>query len=282
MSQPATMAAIAFTKMQGAGNDFVVLDTLRGARLPDAALARRLADRHFGVGCDQIMVVTASTRPDCRYGYRIYNADGSAAGQCGNGARCIARYLAREHGLRSGEQLDSPAGAIAVEFSADGDVELAMGMPRFDPADVPFIAESAALRHLIEVDGETCEIAVISMGNPHAVLLVDAVRSAPVDRLGPALATHPRFPQGANVGFVERIDRGHIRLRVYERGVGETLACGSGACAAVVALRELGELDDVVEVSLPGGRLRVSWPGPGSPVRLAGPAEFVFEGVLSP
>ncbi len=282
MSRPVAMAAIAFTKMQGAGNDFVVLDTLRGAPLPDPALARRLADRHFGVGCDQIMVVTASTRADCRYGYRIYNADGSEAGQCGNGARCIARYLAREHGLRSGEQLDSPAGAIAVEFCTDGEVELAMGMPSLDPVEVPFVAAAPAPRYPIEVDDQTLDIAVVSMGNPHAVLVVDSVRAAPVDRLGPALATHPRFPEGANVGFVERIDRGHLRLRVHERGVGETLACGSGACAAVVALRMLGELDEVVEVSLPGGRLRVSWPGPGSPVQLAGPAEFVFEGVLTP
>jgi diaminopimelate epimerase len=276
------MAAIAFTKMQGAGNDFVVLDTLRGAPLPDAALARRLADRHFGVGCDQIMVVTASTRADCRYGYRIYNADGSAAGQCGNGARCIARYLAREHGLHSGEQLDSPAGPIAVEFTADGEVELAMGLPGLDPAALPFLAETPARCHAIDLDGTRLEISVVSMGNPHAVLVVDAVHSAPVERIGPALARHPRFPEGANVGFAERVDRGHLRLRVYERGVGETLACGSGACAAVVALRMVDELDDVVEVSLPGGRLRVSWPGPGSPVRLAGPAEFVFEGVLSP
>jgi diaminopimelate epimerase len=276
------MAAIAFTKMQGAGNDFVVLDTLRGAPLPDAALARRLADRHYGVGCDQIMVVTPATRSGCRYGYRIYNADGSEAGQCGNGARCIARYLARVHDLQSGERLDSPAGAIAVAFTADGEVELAMGLPRFDPAAVPFLAAREAPRHAIEVAGADLEIAVVSMGNPHAVLVVDAVRSAAVERIGPALATHPRFPEGTNVGFVERVDRSHVRLRVYERGVGETLACGSGACAAVVALRVLGELDESVEVDLPGGRLRVSWPGPGAPVRLAGPAEFVFEGTLSP
>jgi diaminopimelate epimerase len=276
------MRTIAFTKMQGAGNDFVVLDTLRGAPLPDAALARRLADRHFGVGCDQIMVVIPATRADCRFGYRIYNADGSAAGQCGNGARCIARYLAREHGLRSGERLDSPAGAIAVAFSDDGEVELEMGLPHLDPAAVPFLAESAGPRHAIEVDGETLVISVVSIGNPHAVLVVDAVHSAPVARIGPALARHWRFPNGANVGFVERIDPHHIQLRVYERGVGETLACGSAACAAVVALRELGELSARVQVDLPGGRLRVSWPGRGAPVRLAGPAEFVFEGSLSP
>lgn len=264
-----------FTKMHGAGNDFVVLDRMQGAPLPDAALAQRLADRHFGVGCDQIMVVE---RVEAGYGYRIYNADGSVAGQCGNGARCVAMYLKVRYGLDSGALLQSPAGPIAVHFPDADTVELSLGAPRFAPAEVPLKADAAALRYALGVGGRQIEFAALSMGNPHAVIEVADVASAPVATLGPRLERHPRFPDRTNVGFVERVDASHLRLRVWERGVGETLACGSGACAAMVAMRRWGRVDAEVAIDLPGGRLGVRWAGAEAPVYLSGPAVFVFDG----
>lgn len=272
--------SLRFTKMHGAGNDFVILDRLAGAPVPDAALARRLADRHVGVGCDQIMLVEAARGPGEAFSYRIINADGSPAGQCGNGARCVARYLRERHGLVDGGVLGSPGDAVAVHFLADGEIELALGVPRFEPADIPFLAPRREARYLLEAAGARHRIAALSMGNPHALLEVDDIDAAEVARIGAAIERHPRFPDRANVGFVQRLGRAHLRLRVWERGVGETLACGSGACAAMVALRVVDAVDAAVAIELPGGRLRVRWAGEGTPAYLAGPAEFVFDGEL--
>lgn len=272
--------SLRFTKMHGAGNDFVILDRLAGAPFPDAALARRLADRHCGVGCDQIMVIEAAVAAGQAYAYRILNADGSAAGQCGNGARCVARYLRERHGLADGALLGSPGDTVAVHFLADGQIELALGVPRFEPSEIPLRAAAREARYRLELDGGSAEIAALSMGNPHAVLQVADVGLAAVARLGPLVEHHARFPDRANVGFVQVLDRSHLRLRVWERGVGETLACGSGACAAMVALRLVDAVDAAVAIDLPGGRLRVRWAGEGEPVYLAGPAEFVFDGEL--
>jgi len=274
------VSALRFTKMQGAGNDFVILDRIAGAPFPDAALARRLADRHFGVGCDQIMVIEAA--PAGGYAYRIVNADGSAAGQCGNGARCVSRYLRERHGLADGAVLDSPGGPVVVHFLDGGEVELALGVPRLEPADIPFLAPRCQTRYLIDLGDAQYPIAALSLGNPHAVLTVDSVALAPVAQVGAQIECHARFPDRANVGFVEIVDRSHLRLRVWERGVGETLACGSGACAAMVALRLTDEIDAAVAIDLPGGRLRVRWAGNGQPVYLAGPATFVFDGEFYP
>ncbi len=274
------MSGIRFTKMHGAGNDFVILDRIAGAPFPDVALSRHLADRHFGVGCDQIMVVDAA--PAGSYAYRIVNADGSAAGQCGNGARCVARYLRDRHGLVDGAVLDSPGGPVVVNFLGDGDIELALGVPRLEPSEIPFHAPQCQARYLIDLDGVLHSIAALSMGNPHAVLTVDSVTLAPVAPVGAQIECHPRFPDRVNVGFVEIVNRNHLRLRVWERGVGETLACGSGACAAMVALRLSDEIDAEVAIDLPGGRLRVRWAGEGEPVYLAGPASFVFDGEFYP
>ena len=274
------MSGIRFTKMHGAGNDFVILDRIAGAPLPDAALAQRIADRHFGVGCDQIMLVEPAAAAGQAYSYRILNADGSSAGQCGNGARCVARYLRERHGLVEGAVLGSFGDAVAVHFLADGQIELALGVPRLAPADIPFLAAARQPRYPIDTDGGSHVIGALSMGNPHAVLTVDSVDSAPVAALGPLIERHARFPDRANVGFVEVVSRSLLRLRVWERGVGETLACGSGACAAMVAQRLVDAVDECVIIDLPGGRLRVRWAGEGQPVYLAGPAEFVFDGVL--
>lgn len=274
------MSGIRFTKMHGAGNDFVLLDRTLGAPEPDTALARRLADRHLGVGCDQIMLV--ERLPNGDFGYRIYNADGSPAGQCGNGARCVARYLRERHGLADGALLQSPGGPVTVQFLGDDRVELALGVPGLAAATVPFVADADATSYPLDALGQAWVIAALSMGNPHAVLRVSDVRAAPVDTLGPAIERHPRFPDRANVGFAEVVDRGHVRLRVWERGVGETLACGSGACAAMVALRRWDAVDAAVAIDLPGGRLHVRWQGPQTPVYLAGPAVFVFDGAFYP
>ncbi|GMU42593.1 MAG: diaminopimelate epimerase [Xanthomonadales bacterium PRO6] len=273
--------SLRFTKMHGAGNDFVILDRIAGAPFPDAALARRLADRRFGVGCDQIMLVEPARAAGEAFSYRILNADGSAAGQCGNGARCVARYLRARHGLADGAVLGSPGGMVDVRFLADGDIELSLGVPCFDPVAIPFLAGARQSRYPLELDGASLDVAVLSMGNPHAVLLVDDVAAADVAGLGSRIERHMRFPDRANVGFVQLVDRRHLRLRVWERGVGETLACGSGACAAMVALRIVDAIDDAVAIELPGGCLRVRWAGEGEAVFLTGPAVFVFDGELT-
>lgn len=272
-----------FCKMHGAGNDFVILDLRDGASPPGAALARALGDRHTGVGFDQLIAVERSDRPGCVARYRIWNADGSPAQQCGNGARCVAAWLVRD-GAASPPRfvLDSPAGAIAVDALPDGRYALDMGRPVFAPARIPFRADAEAVEYALDIDGETVRFAALSMGNPHALIEVDDLDAAPVHRLGPALQRRPEFPESVNVGFAQVLAPGRIRLRVYERGAGETLACGSGACAAVVALVRRGRVERRVSVALPGGTLDIDWPADDAPVRMAGPAAFVFEGEWNP
>jgi diaminopimelate epimerase len=268
-----------FSKMHGAGNDFVLLD-LRGGRADvDAALARALGDRHRGVGFDQLLTVEDPQRPGATARYRIWNADGSAAQQCGNGARCVAAWLVRD-GAATGERfsLDSPAGPIEVERLANARYALEMGRPQFDPARIPLAMPREALHYFAEVEGETFDFGACSMGNPHAVLLVEDIARAPVGRIGPALHASGLFPEGVNVGFAQVLAPDRIALRVFERGAGETLACGSGACAAVAVLARQGRVGRRVAVQLPGGELDIHWPTDDAPVRMAGPATFVFEG----
>ncbi|KAB2927694.1 MAG: diaminopimelate epimerase [Candidatus Contendobacter sp.] len=268
-----------FTKMQGLGNDFVVIDGINQTVMLDTVRIRRLADRHFGVGCDQVLLVEAPDRPETDFRYRIFNADGGEVEQCGNGARCFARFV-RDHKLTDKDDLRvmTAAGPLRLRLQPEGQVAVDMGQPRLEPADAPFFATERAARYPIAADGVELEIGVVSMGNPHAVLLMDDVDRAPVAHLGPLLERHGRFPQRANVGFMQVVAPDHIRLRVFERGTGETLACGSGACAAVVAGRLWGLLWPNVRVELPGGELSVHWAGEGESVTLTGPATTVFEG----
>ncbi len=272
---------IRFAKMHGLGNDFVVLDAVRQHFVPSAAEARWLADRHFGVGCDQILVVEPPQIDDADFRYRIFNADGSEVEQCGNGARCFVRFV-HEQGLTEKREIrvETMAGIIMPRLEADGQVTVDMGVPRFTPADIPFLAESDDLVQTLEFDGRSAEITAVSMGNPHAVQVVDNVDSAPVGRDGPWIEAHPRFPKRANAGFMEVVDRHAIRLRVHERGAGETLACGTGACAAVVAGIRRGLLDSPVRVTTRGGDLSIAWGGVGRPVLMTGPAVTVFTGEL--
>lgn len=268
-----------FTKMHGLGNDFVVIDGINQNVAPEPAWIRRLADRHFGIGCDQVLLVEASDRPDADFRYRIFNADGSEVEQCGNGARCFARFV-RDRGLTDKTDLRviTSAGLLRLQVQADGQVAVDMGQPRLEPAEIPFFATERACRYSIAADGVELEVGVVSMGNPHAVLVVDDVDRAPVAHLGPLLERHGRFPQRANVGFMQIVAPDRIRLRVFERGTGETLACGSGACAAVVVGRLWGLLWPNVRVELPGGELTIHWAGEGESVILTGPAMTVFEG----
>lgn len=270
-----------FTKMHGLGNDFVVIDGVNQAFVPDAEQIRFLADRRFGVGCDQVLLVERPWAEGADFGYRIFNADGGEVEQCGNGARCFARYV-REHGLSAKDRIvvDTRGARLTLEIGADGQVTVDMGVPELEPARIPFEAPAMAPEYALEVAGQTYRIGAVSMGNPHAVLLVDDVDSAPVATLGPLIESHPRFPRRVNAGFMEVVDRSHVRVRVYERGAGETLACGSGACAAVVAGRLQQRLGSEVAVDLRGGRLVISWHGPGQPVTMTGPATTVFEGQM--
>jgi diaminopimelate epimerase len=274
-------AVVSFSKMHGLGNDFVVIDAVGQALSLTPGQVQLLADRHFGVGCDQVLVVERPSRPEADFGYRIYNADGSEAEQCGNGARCFVRFV-RDRGLtaKTSVVLETVAGLVRTEVEDGNLITVEMGVPDFEPSAVPFRAERSAPSYRLEAGGESVELQALSMGNPHAVILVDDVMSAPVGRLGPLIERHERFPRRVNVGFMEVADGAHIRLRVYERGSGETLACGSGACAAVAAGRQRGLLDERVLVELPGGKLFVRWPGPGRPVSLTGPATHVFEGKI--
>ena len=280
-----------FTKMHGAGNDFVVID-LRGDALrghvaaPGPELCRALADRHTGVGCDQILTVEAPRSARAAASYRIWNADGSASQQCGNGARCIAAWVLRDSVARDPErcladrfELDSPAGTHAVEVIDLHHYRIAMGRPIFEPARIPLRGFAAAQpEYALTFGGETLAIGAVSMGNPHAVIEVDDVHAAPVAHFGPAVQRHEAFPESVNVGFAQVVARDRIRLRVYERGVGETLACGSGACAAAAVLMRRGRIDREVAVELPGGTLRIAWPDDDAQIAMAGPAAFVFEG----
>lgn len=268
-----------FTKMQGLGNDFVVIDGVNQTITLEPEHIRRLADRRFGIGCDQVLLVEATQRADADFRYRIFNADGGEVEQCGNGARCFARFV-RDRGLTEKNDLwvETLAGLLQLRLLSDGQVAVEMGQPRLEPADAPFVASERSLRYPIAADGMKLEIGVVSMGNPHAVLMVDDVDQAPVAHLGPLLERHGRFPQRANVGFMQIVSPNHIRLRVFERGVGETLACGSGACAAVVVGRLWGRLWPNVRVELPGGELEIHWAGEGESVMMTGPATTVFEG----
>ncbi len=277
-------AGRAFTKMHGAGNDFVVLDC-RGADAPDPSLCRAMADRHTGVGCDQILTIEQPRGPGALAGYRIWNADGSQAGQCGNGARCVAAWVLRDVRARGDEpprrfHLESPAGRHEVEALDDGRYRVAMGIPCFDPASVPLLGFDAPReRYVIAAGGSILEVGAVSMGNPHVVLEVEEIDVADVGVLGPRVQGYGGLPDSANVGFVQLLAPNRIRLRVYERGVGETRACGSGACAAVAVLVRRGSAAREVAVELPGGTLQVAWPSDDAPMTMAGPAEFVFEGV---
>jgi diaminopimelate epimerase len=270
---------IDFTKMHGLGNDFIVFDAPAGAALPSREQWRRLAERHTGIGFDQALVLERPRRADTAVFYRIFNADGIEVEQCGNGARCIAALLHRRGAAPAGSvTMDSPAGLIRARVQGPDAVSVDMGVPDFDPASLPFDASSEAHVYPLEVAGTQVEIGAVSVGNPHAVLTVPSVDAAPVDRLGPAIESHRRFSKRVNVGFMEIADRTHIRLRVYERGTGETLACGTGACAAVAVGRHHGRLDAEVRVRLRGGELRVNWGGAGEHIWLTGPAAVSFEG----
>jgi diaminopimelate epimerase len=268
-----------FSKMHGAGNDFVLLDLRDGRTTVTEALARALGDRHRGVGFDQLMTVHASDREGVVARYGIWNSDGSPARQCGNGARCVAAWLVRD-GAAGGERftIDGPSGLVEVERLADRRFALDLGHPEFDPARIPLAMPREAAHYFAEVEGETFDFGACAVGNPHAVLLVEDVARAPVGRIGPALQASGLFPEGVNVGFAQVLAPDRIALRVYERGAGETLACGSGACAAVAVLARQGRVGRRVAVQLPGGELDIHWPTDDAPVRMAGPATFVFEG----
>ena len=274
------MNGLKFTKMQGLGNDFVVLDGVRQHVDLSPAQVRMLADRRFGVGCDQVLLVERATG-DADFRYRIFNADGGEVAQCGNGARCFARFI-REQGLcdRDDIRVDTDTGRLSLRLADDGLVTVDMGVPRHAPDQIPLRADVEALCYRADVDGQSWEFGAVSMGNPHAVLRVEDVDSAPVLTLGPKLESHPLFPERANIGFMQLVDRHAVRLRVFERGSGETLACGSGACAAVVTGIEQGWLDSPVRVDLPGGPLSVEWQGRGTQVKMTGPAVTVFEGII--
>ena len=270
-----------FTKMHGLGNDFVVIDAINQSVDLSAEQVRRLADRHFGIGCDQVLLVERPRLPDTDFHYRIFNADGSEVEQCGNGARCFARFV-RDKGLTDKTEIPvgTAAGRILLHEEPDGRITVDMGSPILEPRLIPFLAPARAASYPLRLPQETLTIAAVSMGNPHAVVRVDSVADAPVARLGPLIENHPDFPQRVNAGFMQLVNRRQIRLRVYERGTGETLACGTGACAAVVAGRLQGLLEAEVQVALPGGELVVEWQGEGSPVLMSGPAEAVFEGSI--
>jgi len=270
-----------FTKMQGAGNDFVVLDGVSQRLALTSAQLRRLADRHFGVGCDQILLVEPPRTAGTDFRYRIFNADGGEVEQCGNGARCFVRFV-RERGLtaKNAIRVETAAGIIEPRMEPDGEVTVNMGAPVFEPKRIPFISDSDALVQPLQVGGATVEISAVSMGNPHAVQLVADVDAAPVASQGPLIERHARFPERVNAGYMQVQDRGRIRLRVYERGAGETLACGTGACAAVAAGIRRGLLDARVRVSTRGGDLTIRWEGADNPVWMTGPAVTVFEGEI--
>jgi diaminopimelate epimerase len=269
---------IRFTKMHGLGNDFVVLDAISQDFVPTPAQARFLADRHFGVGCDQILVVERATTPGVDFRYRIFNADGGEVEQCGNGARCFVRFV-HEQGLTDKREIrvETQSGLIAPRLEADGQVTVDMGAPRFQPDEIPFDSPTDAAVQPLDVDGLRIEISAVSMGNPHAVQVVADVDAAPVAEQGPRIETHPRFPRRVNAGFMQVVGRHAIRLRVHERGTGETLACGTGACAAAVAGIRRGLLDSPVRVSMRGGELSIAWSGAtDDPVLMTGPATTVF------
>jgi len=271
-----------FTKMHGAGNDFVVLNGVREQIRLTPEQLRLMADRHFGVGCDQILLVETTEFPDADFRYRIFNADGGEVEQCGNGARCFVRFV-HDQGLTHKREIvvETKSGLISPRLEEDGRVTVNMGAPILEVARIPFKTDSDAVVQALEVNGATVQITAVSMGNPHAVQVVDDVELAPVAVQGPLIEHHPQFPHRVNAGFMQVLDRGHIRLRVYERGAGETLSCGTGACAAVVAGIKRGLLDERVQVATKGGVLNIAWAGDGAPVLMTGPAISVFTGEIN-
>lgn len=270
-----------FTKMHGLGNDFVVFDAISQTVALSPEQCRRIADRHFGIGCDQILLVEQARRADVDFRYRIFNADGGEVEQCGNGARCFVRFV-HDQGLtdKTRIRVETASGVIEPRLLDNGQITVDMGAPRFAPDDIPFAAAAEAMTYPLKVGQHVIEIAALSMGNPHAVLRVNDLDSAPVDILGAAIESHARFPQRVNAGFMQVLTPHDIRLRVYERGAGETLACGTGACAAAVAGIRQGWLKSPVSVHTKGGDLIVEWAGVGAPVYMTGPAATVFEGEI--
>ncbi|MFR0692169.1 diaminopimelate epimerase [Enterobacterales bacterium AE_CKDN230030158-1A_HGKHYDSX7] len=268
-----------FTKMHGLGNDFMVLDLVSQHAHVQPRHVKQWGDRNFGVGFDQLLIVEPPSTPDADFRYRIFNCDGTEVEQCGNGARCFARFVVDKRlTAKKTIRVETKGGMIELTIANDGQVTVDMGPPRLQPEQVPFKAEGEALSYPLEVDGQRYDLAAISMGNPHGVLRVDDVDSAPVRTLGPKLEIHESFPQKANIGFLQIVNPHQARLRVWERGAGETLACGTGACAAAVAGIRQGWLQSPVQIDLPGGRLSIEWAGPGQPVMMTGPAVRVFEG----
>jgi diaminopimelate epimerase len=270
-----------FSKMHGLGNDFAVFDFISQRGYLSSEQVRFIADRRFGIGCDQVLIVEAPEQPDVDFRYRIFNADGSEVEQCGNGARCFARFV-REQRLTNKHHIrvQTLSGIIELHVLPDERIQVNMGAPIFAPAQIPFEAAAEASAYSLEVGGKTVDISAVSMGNPHAVLRVDDVATAAVATLGAAIEQHPRFPRRVNVGFMQVSDQHHIRLRVFERGSGETLACGTGACAAAVAGIQRGWLQSPVQVALPGGELTIEWAGDAQPVLMTGPATTVFRGQI--
>lgn len=271
-----------FTKMHGLGNDFVVIDATRAPVDLTPARVKAIADRHFGVGCDQLLVVEPATQPGVDFRYRIFNADGGEVEQCGNGARCFVRFV-HDKGLTDKREIrvETKSGVIAPRLREDGLVTVDMGVPELMPAKVPFVSDSDALVQPLQVGDATVAITAVSMGNPHAVQVVADVDTAPVTGQGALIERHPRFPARVNAGFLQIVDAHRVRLRVFERGAGETLACGTGACAAVVAGIVRNLVESPVRVETRGGELEIAWGGPGTPVLMTGPAVTVFEGEMS-
>ena len=278
----ANQSSLKFTKMQGLGNDFMVIDAIHQNIEFEAAKVREWSDRHFGIGFDQLLVVEKATQENVDFRYRIFNADGSEVQQCGNGARCFARFV-YDKGLTDKTEItvETASGIIVLYIEDSGWVRVNMGTPNFEPTSLPFLAEQKAEEYALNVLGETLLVGAVSMGNPHAVLPVDDIKTAPVTKFGAAVESHPSFPERVNVGFAQKVDNTHIKLRVYERGAAETLACGTGACAAMVVLRHWQQVSDDVTVTLPGGDLKIQWDGnENSPVWMSGPAVTVFEGEI--
>lgn len=272
---------VPFTKMHGLGNDFVVLDQRARPMSLDAATLRAMGNRYTGIGFDQLLSIgAAEDGDDCAFRYAIWNRDGQATGQCGNGVRCVAAWLHRAGALELGREvrLGSPSGPVVVRMLDATTVAVNMGEPEFEPARIPFDAPHRAPCYPLDIDGSPLTVGVVSMGNPHAVVQVEDLGAPALERLGPQITAHPRFPGGCNTSFVHRIDTSHVHLRVHERGSGWTQACGTGACASVAVLHMHGLVAQTVDVRLPGGHLKIRWAGPGQPLWMTGPATFVFEG----
>nr|WP_231553056.1 diaminopimelate epimerase [Aeromonas diversa] len=270
-----------FSKMHGLGNDFMVIDSVTQKVFLSNEVIKRLADRHFGIGFDQLLLVEPPYDPEQDFHYRIFNADGSEVEQCGNGARCFARFV-RLKGLTNKDRIavSTARGKIVLQLEQGNQVTVNMGVPQFEPGRIPFRAQKAEKTYLLRAGEHTVMCGAVSMGNPHCVIEVPSVADAQVETLGPLMERHERFPERVNVGFMEVVNAGEVKLRVFERGAGETLACGTGACAAAVIGMSQGKLKERVKVSLPGGDLQIAWKGPGSPVYMTGPAEHVFDGQI--